>query len=60
VDSAARKWTLWEWGINVVPKREPGGRKKLSTGAQQKTHAFEGRAISRQNVIWVSFFSFQT
>jgi len=31
---------IWEAGINVVPKREPGGRKKLSTQAQQKTHAY--------------------
>jgi hypothetical protein len=25
--------------INVAPKREQGGRKKLGTKAQQKTHA---------------------
>ena len=31
---------LWMGNINVVPKRGLGGRKKLSTGAQQKTHAY--------------------
>ena len=29
-----------EVSINVVPKREQGERKKLSTRAQQKTHAY--------------------
>jgi len=41
------KGTLWEDCINVAPKREQGGRKKLSTRAQQKTHAYWRRAISR-------------
>jgi len=45
-------------GINVVPKRERGERKKLCSGAQQKTHAVSRRAISQRDVIWVSFFSF--
>jgi hypothetical protein len=35
----AEKKALWKEGINVVPKRGLGERKKLGTEAQQKTHA---------------------